>query len=111
MRMLSFVGALLLTSATALSAQSPALAAPTLTLKFLSPSVEAAVATVARAAGVQIQWDESVPAEVRVRPLSEGPILMVDASPERVLTFVTSRHGLAFTVVDAKTVRIHAKPR
>ena len=111
MRLSVLVGAGVLAVGASLAAQAPVLGAtPALSIVFAQPTLSTAVAVVARESGVAIEFDDSVPAEIRSRQLA-GPVSLVNAPLESVLKFLTGQNDLTFVVVDSATVRIQAKPQ
>ena len=109
MRLSSFVGACVLCVATVSSAQSTLATRPEVNLLLTRATLAEAVDAVARAGGITIRFDESVPAEVRNRQLSRLPLKFANAPLASALEFLTSRSDLAFVVVDSTTVLIRLK--
>lgn len=83
-----------------------------ITVTFRSePRLEDAVRSICRVAGITCQLDDSIGAEARSRMIGPAPLAFSDALVEDALHFLTSRADLAYSVVDARTVRIHPPAR
>lgn len=108
MHTLLAVGVTILT-ATAPQAQ-PALArTEPLTISFIMPAFDDAIRALAQVSGVTIEFDGSVPQEIRQQPLADSPISMRDVKPEEAIELLTRLKGLAYSVVGEKTIRIYKK--
>lgn len=107
------VGASLLVASSAMAqAVVPALdVSRPVTMKLVDVSLDEALGTIGRLAGISIQWDAAVSAEVRSQRIAPAPISFRDAPLDQVLTALTRRVGLAVVVVDPKTVRIAVAAR
>lgn len=108
MHILLAVGVTLLT---ATLPQSPAALdpSPPITVTFVDASFEDAVSFIAQFARLTIEIDQSVPQELRREAIAGGPIRMRDVTIEDALRTLTARNGLAYSIVNAKTVRIYKK--
>jgi argininosuccinate synthase len=104
--MIRCIGALVLASAVMVSAQAPALVAPSVNLRLADVTLAQAIDALASAGSIAVQFDAGVPAEVRGS--AQKPISFNNASMISALEFLAAQHGLAAVVVDAKTVRIQA---
>lgn len=74
------------------------------TVKFVDARLDEAMTTIARIAGVTLEFDASVNEADRGRLV--GQVTLVRTSAEDALTFLAKHAGLTYTVVDGKTVRI-----
>jgi hypothetical protein len=74
------------------------------TVKFVDARLDEAMTTIARIAGVTIDFDASVSEADRGRLV--GHVTLVKTSAADALTFLAKHAGLTYTAVDAKTVRI-----
>ena len=109
MHILLAVGVTLLTAALPDQGQTALAPATPVNITFVNASFEEAVSTIARVTGVTIEIDQSVPTELRREPIAEGPINLRGTTIEQTLEFVTARKGLAYSIVNAQTVRIYKK--
>jgi hypothetical protein len=107
------LAASMLTSVVATQTPTPGLAASDrVTVTFRAePTLEVAIDAVCRVARVTCEIDRTVDAAARSRAIGPAPIAFVDASFEEALSFLTSRGGLTYTVVDSQTVRVHPQGR
>lgn len=86
-------------------AQPLGLAAPMpQTVKFVDARLDEAMTTVARIAGITIDFDATVSETDRGRLV--GQVTLVKTSAGDALRFLAKHAGLTYTVVDATTVRI-----
>ena len=76
-------------------------------IKFVDARLDAAVTTIARVAGLRIEFAPSVSETDRARPT--GHVTVVRTSVGEALTFLTEQAGLTYSLVDATTVRIARK--
>lgn len=113
MRLVVLVGASLLAASSALAeGVAPALdASKPVTMKIVDARLDEAIGMVGRLAGISIQWDASVSAEVRAQLVAPVPISFLNAPVDEALAALTRRVGLAVVVIDAKTVRIASAAR
>ena len=108
MHILLAVGVTLLT-ATMPQGQAALDPAPPITVTFVDSSFEDAVSFIAKYAKLTIEIDQSVSQELRREPIAGGPIKLRDVTIEEALRTLTERNGLAYSIVNAKTVRIYKK--
>jgi len=106
MQILLAVGVTLLT-ATLPQSQAALAPAPPITVTFVDASLEEAVSFIAKFARLTIEIDQSVSQERQREPIAGGPIKMRDVTIEEALGMVTARNGPAYSIVNAKTVRIY----
>jgi hypothetical protein len=112
MRVLAFLGACILAAVTVVSAQSPTLASQQpLTVKFVDTTVSEALGFLARQASITIRFDDEVPTGVRNGRLTPSPLSLVNVQLAEALQSITNSNGLAFVVVDPKTVVIRMRAR
>jgi ABC-type glycerol-3-phosphate transport system substrate-binding protein len=93
--------------ATSASAQSPApalAASPRVTMKVVDAPFEDVVVSVGQTTGITVQWDEAVSSEAKSRRVPS--ISFVNAPAEDAVAMLVRFAGLAYTVIDTKTVRI-----
>ena len=83
--------------------------APPINVTFVDASFEEAVSFIAKFAGLTIEIDRSVSQEAQREPIAGGPIKMSAVTIEDALLALTARNGLAYSIVNAKTVRIYKK--
>lgn len=108
MQILLAVGVTLLTAT--LPQSQPALApAPPINVTFVDASFEDAVSFIAKFGKLIIEIDQSVSQELRREPIAGAPIRMRDVTIEEALRALTARNGLAYSIVNATTVRIYKK--
>lgn len=74
-----------------------------MTLKLVDADLDEAIAMIGRFAGITVQWDANVSAEVRSQTVTMS---FVNAPLANALALLTHEAGLNCVVVDAKTVRI-----
>ena len=108
MQILLAVGVTLLT-ATLPQSEAALAPAPPITVTFVDASLADAVSFIAKFARLTIEIDQSVSQELQREPIAGGPITMRDVTIEEALRTVTARNGLAYSIVNAKTVRIYKK--
>ena len=108
MQILLAVGVTLLT-ATLPQGRAVLAPAPPINVTFVDASFEEAVSFIAKFAKLTIEIDQSVPQELQRQPLSGGPLKMQAVTIEEALLALTERNGLAYSIVNAKTVRIYKK--
>jgi hypothetical protein len=112
MRVLAFFGACILAAVTVVSAQSSTLASQRpLTVKFVDTTVSEALGFLARQASLTIRFDDEVPTSVRSGRLTPSPLSLVNVQLAEALQAIADSNGLAFTVVDPKTVVIRMRAR
>jgi hypothetical protein len=102
-----------LISAVPIQTAAPQLAAPDpVTVTFSAePTLEVALDAVCRVAGVTCRLDPRIDAAMRAQAIGPAPLAFVNASLDKALSFLTSRAGLAYTIVDSQTVWIHPQGR
>lgn len=108
MQILLAVGVTLLT-ATLPQSQAALAPAPPITVTFVDASFEEAVSFIAKFARLTIEIDQSVSPELRREPIAGAPVRLRDVTIEEALRVLTDRNGLAYSIVNAKTVRIYKK--
>jgi hypothetical protein len=108
MQILLAVGVTLLT-ATIPQGQPVLDPAPSINVTFVDTSFEAAVSFIAKFAKLTIEIDQSVPQDLRREPIAGAPIKMKDVTIDQALRALTERNGLAYSIVNARTVRIYKK--
>ena len=108
MHILLAVGVTLL-AATMPEGQAALAPAPPITVTFVDSSFEDAVSFIAKYAKLTIEIDQSVTQELQREPIAGGPIKLRDVTIEQALRTLTERNGLAYSIVNAKTVRIYKK--
>ena len=111
MRHLLIAGVLVLASTATSAAQSPEtpLTAGPITVTFFEAPLEDAVSFIARAAGITIEFDATVTEEMRHVPLPNHRLRLVNSTVEQALGALTSIHGLTYTIIGPKAVRISKK--
>jgi hypothetical protein len=109
MHILLAVGVTLLTATLPDQGQSPLAPASPVNITFVKASFEEAVSTIAHLTGLTIEIDHTVSEELRREPIAEGPVNLRGTTIEDSLDFLTSGNGLAYSIVNAQTVRIHRK--
>ena len=109
MHILLAVGVTLLTATVPGQAQPALRPATPFNVTFVRASFEEAISTISRITGVTIELDQSVPEQLRREPLAESAINLRGATLDETLEWVTRMKGLTYSVVNAQTVRIHAK--
>ena len=107
MRLVRFAIAFALTSVVSMQGQVT-LKPTTVNLSVVDTTFADLVGTIAQTTAIDIRLDDTVGEEARNRKIEH--VTFRDASLESVLTFLTDRSGLTFEVIDAKRVRIRAKP-
>ncbi|MDP1604053.1 MAG: hypothetical protein Q8M03_12400, partial [Legionella sp.] len=91
MRVLTMLGACILTAVTVVSAQSPTLASQRpLTVKLVDTSVAEAIEFLARYSSVTIRFDDEVPASVRNGRVAPSPLSLVNVQLAEALQIITS---------------------
>lgn len=93
-------------------AQAPGLiVTPPMTLTFGNGATfEAAVSTLSRLSGIEIEIGPSVPENVRREPLSpQSPLRMTNVTLEQAIDTLTRLKGLSFVIVNSKTIAIFKK--
>jgi len=113
MALLQLLGVFTLISVVTTQTPAPRLASPDpVTVTFRTePRLEVAIDAVCRVARVTCQLDPTLDAAVRAQAIGPAPLAFVNASLDEALSFLTSRAGLTYTVVDSQTVRIHPQGR
>jgi len=109
MRLLTLAAISLLAAHTAAYAQPqlmPRDVTP-LTIHFVNSKLDDAMTFLAKQAGIDIQWDETVKPDRRNAKVT---LRLEKATLAEVLEALTSRIGLSYRVVDAQTIRIYRQP-
>lgn len=70
---------------------------------------EDAIAMLAKFSGVTIEFDETVPAQLRRQPMTDSKIVLKDVNLEQAVALLTERMGLSYVVVEGKSIRIFKK--
>jgi hypothetical protein len=109
MRHLLLAGAIVI-SATTAHAQPSALPDAPINLTFIKAPLEDAVTSIARIAGVTIEFDATVTEEIRRAQLARQPLRLVNSTVEEAFAALTSMHGLTYTIIGPKAVRISKTP-
>ena len=111
MRHLLIAGVLVLASTASSAAQSQAapLTAGPINLTFFEAPLDDAVRMIARFAGITIEFDATVTEEMRRVPVANHRLRLVNSTVEQALDALTSIHGLTYTIIGPKAVRISKK--
>lgn len=88
--------------------QSPFNTRP-LTVTFVDSRLEDALTFLARSAGLTIEFDATLTEEVRQAPMVDSTLKMQDVTVEEALSLISTRNGLAYTVIGPKAIRISKK--
>lgn len=100
--------ALVLGSFVTLAAQSPTLAARRINLVVVeNTTFESMVKVLGELSGVSIEFDQSVPTELRSAPVDR--LHFQDTELESALGFLTKRNNLTFIVISPNSIRIVLK--
>jgi hypothetical protein len=103
------VGALVLAWFATLAAQNATISARRISLVVVeNATFESVVKVMSALGGVTIEFDESVPMEVRNRSVDR--IHFEDTELETALQFLTKFNNLTFTVISPTSIRIELKP-
>ena len=103
------VGALVLASFATLAAQNATISARRISLVVVeNTSFESVVKVMGALGGVTIEFDESVPIELRNRSVDR--IHFEDTELESALQFLTKFNNLTFTVISPTSIRLELKP-
>ena len=78
-----------------------------LTIHLVNSKLDAAMTFVAKQAGIDIQWDETVTPDRRNAKVT---LRLEKATLAEALEALTSRIGLSYRVVDPQTIRIYRQP-
>jgi hypothetical protein len=70
---------------------------------------EDAISVLAKVTGVTIDFDETVPKELRRQPMTDSKIVLTDVNLEQAVAFLTERMGLSYIVLEGKSIRIFKK--
>jgi hypothetical protein len=101
---------LLALGVTVLTASSPA--QPTLaatqpfSVVFVMPKFEQAISSLAQMTGVTIEIDRTVADEIRQQPVADTTLNFRDVKLEEAIGLITRLKGLAYTIVDERTIKI-----
>ena len=68
-----------------------------------------AISMLAKVTGVTIEFDETVPEQVRRQPMTDSKIVLRDVNLEQAVAFLTERMGLSYIVLEGKSIRIFKK--
>jgi len=111
MRHLLLAGVMVLasTATSAAQTQAPLTAQPINLTLFVEAPLEDAVSFIARFAGITIEFDATVTEEMRQVPVANHRLRLVNATVEQALDALTSIHGLTYTIIGPKAVRISKK--
>jgi hypothetical protein len=63
----------------------------------------------AKVTGVPIEFDETVPEQVRRQPMTDSKIELKNVNLEHAVAFLTERMGLSYIVLEGKSIRIFKK--
>jgi len=102
-----FLAALMLASFATLAAQTPAISARRISVVVEKATFESVVKVLSALSGVAIEFDESVPAELRHAPLDR--VHFEDTELESALQFLTRANNLTFSVTTPTSIRIEPK--
>jgi hypothetical protein len=70
---------------------------------------EDAIAMLAKASGVPIEFDETVPAPLKRQPMTDSEISLRNVNLEQAVATLTERMGLSYIVVKGQSIRIYKK--
>ena len=68
-----------------------------------------AISMLAKVSGVAIEFDETVPEEVRRKPMTDSKIVLKDVNLEQAVAILTERMGLSYIVLKGTSIRIFKK--
>ena len=68
-----------------------------------------AMAMLAKVSGVSIEFDETVPEELRRQPMTDSKIVLRNVNLEQAVASLTERMGLSYIVLEGKSIRIFKK--
>ena len=111
MRHLLIAGVMVLvsTAPSAAQAQAQTTTQAPLNIVFVRATIEEALTTVARVAGITIEFDATVTEEMRRAPLATQPIRLANPPVEDAMSFLASLNGMTSTIIGPKAVRISKK--
>jgi hypothetical protein len=67
---------------------------------------EDAISVLAKVSGVAIEFDQTVPEQVRRQRMTDSKIVLRDVNLEQAVAFLTERMGLSYIVIQGKAIRI-----
>ena len=70
---------------------------------------EDAIAMLAKASGVTIEFDQTVPEQLRRQPMTDSKIELRNVNLEQAVANLTERMGLSYIVLEGKSIRIFKK--
>ena len=70
---------------------------------------EDAIAMLAKVSGVPIEFDDTVPEQVRRQRMTDSSIVLRNVNLEQAVAKLTERMGLSYIVLEGKSVRIFKK--
>jgi len=109
MKIAGVVCAFALASLATVAAQTPTLSARRINLLVVeNTTFESMMKVLGELSGVAIEFDETVPTELRMAPI--GRLHFEDTELESALGFLTKRNHLTFDVTSATSVRILLAP-
>ena len=68
-----------------------------------------AIAMLAKMSGVTIEFDHTVPEQVRRQRMTDSKIVLRDVNLEQAVANLTERMGLSYIVLEGKSIRIFKK--
>ena len=109
MQTLLALGVTILTAAAPVQSQPAHVQAKPVTINFVNATFEDAISFLAKYAQVTIELDQTVTPEMRLQKVAGGRLVFRDVSFDEALAELTRLHGLSYTVVDEKMIRIFKK--
>ena len=70
---------------------------------------EDAISMLAKLSGVTIEFDQTVPEQVRRQPMTDSRIVLKDVNLEQAVADLTERMGLSYIVLKGTSIRIFKK--
>ena len=70
---------------------------------------EDAISMLAKVSGVTIEFDQTVPEQVRRQPMTDSEIVLRNVNLEQAVASLTERMGLSYIVLQGKSIRIFKK--
>ena len=68
-----------------------------------------AISMLAKVTGVSIEFDQTVPEQLRRQPMTDSKIVLTDVNLEQAVAFLTERMGLSYIVLEGKSIRLFKK--
>ena len=79
-----------------------------LTFNETAPFGEA-ISMLAKVSGVPIEFDQTVPEQLRQQPMTDSKIVLKDVNLEQAVAILTERMGLSYIVLKGTSIRIFKK--